>query len=58
MVSFFLLPKFQRILIKRKIGSWCRVYLQDMAPISLYYMKDGAAVIYLHDAEDYLKFRC
>ena len=44
--------------VRERIGVWCRVYLVDISPVSLFYENDGQKIIYDHDNEDYLKFKC
>ena len=44
--------------IRKKIGGWCRVYIEDIHPMSLYVKSNGKIRVFKHDPEDYLKFKC
>ena len=44
--------------IRQKNGGWCRVYIEDIYPMSLYVKSNGKIRVFKHDPEDYLKFKC
>ena len=44
--------------IRKKIGGWCRVYIEDIYPMSLYVESNGKVRVFEHDSEDYLTFKC
>ena len=56
--DFYPLVQINREVIRTKIGTWCRVYLLDIAPLALFRDKNGNFEVYNHDREDYLKFTC
>ena len=56
--QYFPITQISENYIRKKIGSWCRVYLKDIKPVSLYVEVDGEYLILKHDSEDYLKFKC
>ena len=52
------ISKISENYIRKKMGGWCRVYIEDIYPMSLYVESNGKKRVFKHDREDYLTFKC